>query len=54
MFPPESKNGSVSSIKQSDIEHNLDGITVAEVVASSPIALVFASNFCFRTEEQPP
>ena len=30
-FPPESNNGVRSLIQQSDIEHNLDGLSVAEV-----------------------
>lgn len=30
-FPPEGSNGVKSSIKQSDIEHYLDGLTVEEV-----------------------
>ncbi|PON75124.1 Lipoxygenase [Parasponia andersonii] len=32
IFPPESQNGVMSSIRQSDIEHNLDGLTLAQAI----------------------
>ncbi|XP_047949369.1 linoleate 9S-lipoxygenase 6-like [Salvia hispanica] len=31
-FPPEGSNGVKSSIKESDIEHNLDGLTITEAM----------------------
>lgn len=31
MFPPQSKNGVLSSINISHIEHSLDGLTLSEV-----------------------
>ncbi|XP_062020100.1 linoleate 9S-lipoxygenase 5-like [Rosa rugosa] len=32
VFPPQSKHGAVSSIQSSHIEHNLDGLTVAQAM----------------------
>ncbi|KAI3461800.1 hypothetical protein Pfo_018463 [Paulownia fortunei] len=36
-FPPKSRNGVKSSIEQSDIEHNLDGLTFKEAMNQSRI-----------------
>ena len=39
VFPPQSKNGVCSSIKESDIKNNLDGLSLTEV----PISLWLSS-----------
>ncbi|XP_059660015.1 linoleate 9S-lipoxygenase 6-like [Cornus florida] len=39
-FPPQSKDGTVSSIKASDIEHNLDGLTINQATSQWRISIL--------------
>eukprot|EP00261_Vitis_vinifera_P021400 XP_010652618.2 PREDICTED: probable linoleate 9S-lipoxygenase 7 [Vitis vinifera] len=41
VFPPQSRNGVWSSIKASHIQHNLDGLTIAEVTTQTqPLTII--------------